>query len=153
MATTCARTDAKTQKRDIQIKFDIAKNEDGPLRKTMKTPAQLAKEKSDKAMTSSVPLGPKEPNLARHPGLTERFHNIEDHLAIKYGKLRLFLPPFVNVKWAILVPAPPHSLLERIKFIEEHIMKVEREHPPWAALHFKQPNRGVRANRLVTARF
>jgi hypothetical protein len=41
------------------------------------------------------------------------------------------------------VPSPPASLLHRIKFIEDHIMQLEREYPPWAALHFNQPRRGV----------
>jgi hypothetical protein len=45
----------------------------------------------------------------------------------------------VNLK----VPLPPASLLHRIKFIEDHIIQLEREYPPWAALHFNQPRRGV----------
>lgn len=28
--------------------------------------------------------------------------------------------------------------------MEDHIIKLERENPPWAALYFNQPNRGVR---------
>ncbi|CAE6421231.1 unnamed protein product [Rhizoctonia solani] len=30
----------------------------------------------------------------------------------------------------------------RVKHIEEHIIRLEKEYPPWAALHFNQPNRG-----------
>ena len=41
------------------------------------------------------------------------------------------------------VPSPPASLLHRIKFVEDHIIQLEREYPPWAALHFNQPRRGV----------
>ena len=41
------------------------------------------------------------------------------------------------------VPLPPASLLHRIKFVEDHIIQLEREYPPWAALHFNQPRRGV----------
>ena len=41
------------------------------------------------------------------------------------------------------VPSPPASLLHRIRFVEDHIIQLEREHPPWAALHFNQPRRGV----------
>ncbi len=33
------------------------------------------------------------------------------------------------------VPSPPASLLHRIKFVEDHIIQLEREYPPWAALH------------------
>jgi len=122
LRTTCARVDAKTQHRDVQIKFDIAKNEDGPLRKTIKSPLTLAKEKGDKF--GKLPMEGTEPTMARHPGLAERFDNIEEHLALKY------------------VPAPPYSLMERIRLIEEHLMRLEKEYPPWAALHFRQPRRG-----------
>ena len=41
------------------------------------------------------------------------------------------------------VPSPPRTLLARLKFLEDHIIKLEKEYPPWAALHFNQPNRGV----------
>ncbi|KAN0116288.1 hypothetical protein V8E52_006113, partial [Russula decolorans] len=40
------------------------------------------------------------------------------------------------------VPSPPASLVHRIKFVEDHIIQLEREYPPWAALHFNQPRRG-----------
>src|ERR1700733_4385140 len=35
-SASCARTDARTVDRDVMMKFDIAKNEDGPLRRTLK---------------------------------------------------------------------------------------------------------------------
>ena len=36
------------------------------------------------------------------------------------------------------------SLLHRIKLVEDHIIELEHEYPPWApALHFNQPRRGV----------
>lgn len=41
------------------------------------------------------------------------------------------------------VPSPPRLILDRIKFLEERIISLERDYPPWAALHFNQPNRGV----------
>ena len=47
-----------------------------------------------------------------------------------------------------LVPSPPASLLDRLRFLEDHIVRLERDYPPWAALHFNQPNRGVRFNPL-----
>ncbi|THH28392.1 hypothetical protein EUX98_g5802 [Antrodiella citrinella] len=119
---SCARTDAKTQDRDIQMKYDIAKNEDGPLRKTMKA--------STTANPSSIPSTEQSnqndgvPTALRHPALDERLRNVETHLAVRY------------------VPSPPRSLLDRLKFIEDHLIHLEKEFPPWAALHFKQPNRG-----------
>ena len=27
--------------------------------------------------------------------------------------------------------------------LEDHIIKLEKDYPAWAALHFNQPNRGV----------
>ena len=33
---SCARTNARSMSRELQIKYDIAKNEDGPLRRTIK---------------------------------------------------------------------------------------------------------------------
>lgn len=65
------------------------------------------------------------------------------------------ISPFAMVSEALLVfrqrcshvrvsvPSPPRSLLDRLKFLEDHIIHLEREYPPWAALHFNQPNRGV----------
>ncbi|KZT42513.1 hypothetical protein SISSUDRAFT_955613, partial [Sistotremastrum suecicum HHB10207 ss-3] len=107
---SCARTDARKQDRDIQMKYDIAKNEDGPLRKTM--------DHSVGHSTSNAS------HTGKHPALRERFENIESHLAVKH------------------VPAPPYSLLDRIKLVEDRIIQLEKEYPPWAALHFCQPNRG-----------
>ena len=33
--------------------------------------------------------------------------------------------------------------MARLKFLEDHLVKLEKEYPPWAALHFNQPGRGV----------
>lgn len=41
------------------------------------------------------------------------------------------------------VPSPPRTLWGRLKFLEDHITRLEKDYPPWAALHFNQPNRGV----------
>jgi hypothetical protein len=146
LATTCARVDAKTQSRDVQIKFDIAKNEDGPLRKTVKPLSNLVREKDgNKATAAGVTSWSNEPTLARHPGLVERFDNIEEHLALKYGGCIHGTWSRILPQICTLVPAPPYSLMERIRCVEEHIMRLEKEYPSWAALHFKQPRRGVRS--------
>jgi len=42
-----------------------------------------------------------------------------------------------------VVPAPPRNLMSRLRLLEDHIMQLEKDYPPWAALHFNQPNRGV----------
>ncbi|KIJ91948.1 hypothetical protein K443DRAFT_114342 [Laccaria amethystina LaAM-08-1] len=130
---SCARTDAKPIDRDLQMKYDIAKNE-GPLRRTVKaavaeeTSAQERKEEQKKA--TAIPDASSDQDLderataARYPGIDERLKNVEAHLAIRY------------------VPSPPRNLVARLKFLEDHIIQLEKEYPPWAALHFSQPNRG-----------
>ncbi|KAN0116296.1 hypothetical protein V8E52_006121 [Russula decolorans] len=119
-SASCARTDARMVDRDVMMKFDIAKNEEGPLRRTLKVEMKNENNRSaDKTVEGdhSVTAG-------RHPGLDERLKILETHLAMRY------------------VPPPPASLIHRIKFVEDHIIQLERKYPPWAALHFNQPRRG-----------
>ncbi|KAI0339929.1 hypothetical protein BDW22DRAFT_556449 [Trametopsis cervina] len=127
VVASCARIDAKTQNRDLQMKFDVAKNEDGPLRKTLTVkPENTENEKKAKEFTdaNSSQGAVDDVTAERHPGLDDRLRNIETHLAVRY------------------VPSPPRSLLDRLKFIEDHLVHLETEYPPWAALHFNQPRRG-----------
>ncbi|KIJ18541.1 hypothetical protein PAXINDRAFT_109951 [Paxillus involutus ATCC 200175] len=116
---SCARTDAKHLDRDSQMKYDIAKNEDGPLRRTIKGAVgkEMRAEEKLVALTDDSPSN-------HQPAIDERLKNIETHLAVRY------------------VPAPPRTLLARLQFLETHITQLEKEYPPWAALHFNQPNRG-----------
>ncbi len=122
--TSCARTDAKMLNRDTQMKYDIAKNEDGPLRRTMKK--KVEEEKADEAES---------------PALSERIANVETHLGVHYG----MYPTASNLtaSQCLAVPSPPASLPARIQFLEEHIIRLEKEYPPWAALHFNQPRRNA----------
>lgn len=77
---SCARVDAKTQDRDIQMKYDIAKNEDGPLRKTLKPRGPPDEQ------THQLRFGAEDtPTAERYPGLDERLQNVETHLAVRYG--------------------------------------------------------------------
>ncbi|TFY73905.1 hypothetical protein EWM64_g10107 [Hericium alpestre] len=122
-APSCARTDAKTVNRDVMMKFDIARNEEGPLRRTMKTEEHEPKLGTLDEKAKARIVGENGLTAERHPGVDERLQNIETHTAVRY------------------VPSPPVSLLHRIKFIEDHIIQLEREYPPWAALHFNQPRR------------
>ncbi|KAF8271303.1 hypothetical protein EI94DRAFT_1720858 [Lactarius quietus] len=117
---SCARTDAKTTDRDVMMKFDIAKNEEGPLRRTLTVEAK----NENHIPTDKRADGSNMVTASRHPGLDERLKNLETHLAMRY------------------VPSPPASLLHRIKYVEDHIIQLERDYPPWAALHFNQPRRG-----------
>lgn len=135
-SASCARADAKTVDRDVMMKFDIAKNEEGPLRRTLKVEMKNENNRpTDKTTTDSVTAN-------RHPGLDERLKNMETHLAMRYGKVACSAA-VLNLTAYAEVPSPPASLLHRIKFVEDHIIQLEREYPPWAALHFNQPRRGV----------
>lgn len=79
---SCARTDAKTQNRDIQMRYDIAKNEDGPLRKTMKG-REEAGVKGDIDRSTTLEHGL---TAEQYPALDERLRNIEAHLSVRYGE-------------------------------------------------------------------
>ncbi|KAJ7902176.1 hypothetical protein B0H14DRAFT_2330097 [Mycena olivaceomarginata] len=139
--SSCARTDAKPVDRDVQMKYDITKNSDGPLRRTtrqkVKAPdtapaptttstSTRTKSKSarDKKATSPVVVKTEPDAKQMHFGLDQRLDDIETHFSVKY------------------VPGPPDNLLSRLQFLEEHIIRLEKDYPPWAALHFNQPNRG-----------
>lgn len=87
---SCARTDARPLDRDVQMKYDIAKNEDGPLKKTMKSmtaPAGTSADRTKKKVGPSLHSGTSLITLEKHPGLAERFENLENHLSVKYGML------------------------------------------------------------------
>jgi len=114
---TCARADAKPIDRDAQMKYDIAKDDWGPLSRSAK--AGLL---SEIPLEADVKLRIKEELTTA--GLDERLKNIEDHMAVRF------------------VPNPPRTLLARLQFLEDHLVKLEKEYPPWAALHFNQPARG-----------
>ncbi|KAI0030940.1 hypothetical protein K488DRAFT_53147, partial [Vararia minispora EC-137] len=121
---TTARADAKLIDRDIMMKFDVAKNEEGPLRRTVQD-----KDKNHGINTegSRAPLhsrGSEEWAHNRYLGLSERLRNLETHLAVRY------------------VPCEPATLLVRLQLLEDHVISLEREYPPWAALFFHQPRRG-----------
>ncbi|KAH9484866.1 hypothetical protein JR316_0001768 [Psilocybe cubensis] len=100
--------------------------------KTSKSKIRKGKEKEKDKDKEVVQLAPQDldedgasaATSERYPGLDNRLNNVETHLALRY------------------VPTPPRTLMARLKFIEDHIIKLEKEYPPWAALHFNQPNRG-----------
>lgn len=82
---SCARTDARTVDRDVQMKYDIARNEDGPLRRTLK-PKLDSEDVDDPGVSKPPSVGAAyTPNAERHPGLDERLRNVETHFAINYG--------------------------------------------------------------------
>jgi hypothetical protein len=133
------------------MKYDIAKNEEGPLRRTIKgEKASLIQGTKDLSHTQLGDSGAKtstdnEDNFpaACHPGLDERLGNIETHLSVRYGVYGFFSFGLPTVNMLPAVPTIPRTLLTRLKFLEDHIVRIEKDYPPWAALHFNQPNRGV----------
>ncbi|KAJ6594204.1 hypothetical protein B0H19DRAFT_1094418 [Mycena capillaripes] len=143
--SSCARTDAKPIDRDVQMKYDIAKNNDGPLRRTTRQKAKAPEPAEPASATTTTSTRTKTKSAARdkkaaspvvvksepdvkpnvlHLGLDQRLGNIETHFSVQY------------------VPAQPDNFLARLQFLEEHIIRLEKDFPPWAALHFNQPNRG-----------
>ena len=74
------------------MKYDIAKNEDGPLRRTMKAGILPGAEPSQSTgPVKNSPYGvtqPAEdyPSAERYPALDERLQNVEKHFAVRYGR-------------------------------------------------------------------
>ena len=66
------------------MKYDIAKNEDGPLRRTMKN-GQADTVAAQAGNKSIIQTREDYPSAQRHPALDERLQNVEKHLAIRYG--------------------------------------------------------------------
>jgi hypothetical protein len=108
---SCARTDAKPLDRDEQIKYDIAKNAEGPLSRTVKHPpptkSSKAKGKQKAKHPGSQADAKPEPGQNgveltsdRHPALDERLMNIESHLSVRYGELHVWLI-CVYTEWAV----------------------------------------------------
>ncbi|KAI7905929.1 uncharacterized protein BX663DRAFT_540599 [Cokeromyces recurvatus] len=107
---TCARTDAREINRNIQMKFDIVNNEDGPLARSLITSSNTANTKDSHVNTSA--------------DITERLNNIEEHLNVKIDE----------------IAKPSFSVFERIKILENTLIEIEKQYPLWAAVHFNQPN-------------
>lgn len=87
---SCARTDARPQNRELQMKYDIVKNEDGPLKRTVKRKSDKMDVDPPGYGQSRLPNGSSKVKMEltaeRHPGLAARFTDIETHLAVRYGK-------------------------------------------------------------------
>lgn len=71
------------------MKYDIARNEEGPLRKTvypkMKTENLGRGTDLDASKRTDINTAPGVPTAERHPALDERLNNVEAHFAVKYG--------------------------------------------------------------------
>ncbi|KAF0461423.1 map3k12-binding inhibitory protein 1 isoform x2 [Gigaspora margarita] len=108
---SCARSDAAEINRNIQMKLDVVNNEDGPLARSTFSSSH---QRNEGNKTSTTYLS---------SGVEERIQNIEKHLNVQ------------------IVTPVPLDVYTRIKILEDKIIQLEREYPPWAALNFNQPNR------------
>ncbi|KAF8149499.1 hypothetical protein B0H34DRAFT_734020 [Crassisporium funariophilum] len=127
-AGSCARVDAKTIDRDAQMRYDIAKNESGPLTRTFKHGTDQGHGVLAQPAGSSVPhatsrsggivgangggVGDSDDTTpARHPGLEQRLKNVEDHFAVRYGTSASFLHvPVANLdNHQLSWPPPPRA--------------------------------------------
>src|SRR5437016_6331394 len=91
---TCARVDAKAIDRDAQMKYDIAKDDCGPLSRSAKAGLLLEKGKMKSSpleaegtetklkTTTNREIDEDVPSNC-YPGLDERLKNIEDHIAVR----------------------------------------------------------------------
>ena len=89
------------------MKYDIAKNEEGPLRRTVLAAAvhetgrmdggegdDKGKGKVREDAGSGLPVVSRPVTGENHPGLDERLRNIEAHLAVRYGSFH-----YLSVGW------------------------------------------------------
>ncbi|KAJ2513774.1 hypothetical protein H4217_006142 [Coemansia sp. RSA 1939] len=109
--STCARTDASGSSQGVKIQPDSA--QDGSNNTALKRLVTMDKD------TEATKEGPKASLLG---GLEERVENIRDHLNVKF------------------VPATD-DIYTRVSALEDRIMMLESEFPPWSAEHFHQPGR------------
>lgn len=70
------------------MKYDIAKNEEGPLRRTTNAPATDIKgqEKAKDARSDARTDGQESVTTEIYTALDERLRNLETHLAVRYGR-------------------------------------------------------------------
>ena len=99
---TCARVDAKAIDRDEQMKYDIAKDDEGPLSRSAKagllsgnekmksSPLEAEGTESKPKTTIKQEIDEEVPSI-RYPGLDERLKNIEDHIAVRFGMFYCFI--------------------------------------------------------------
>ncbi|KAI8372248.1 hypothetical protein EDC96DRAFT_500443 [Choanephora cucurbitarum] len=110
---TCARTDAREINRNIQMKFDVVNNEDGPLARSLQVHHQK--------QTSST-----DPNI---PDMSERLQNLQDHLNVKIDTTAK--PPFtVHERIKILENTLMEIERQYPKWAAVHLNQPNRAFPP-----------------------
>ncbi|CAO3588261.1 unnamed protein product [Absidia cylindrospora] len=118
---TCARADAREINRNIQMKFDIVNNEDGPLARSLISSSAT----TDEQRSSNTTDNQKRNDQVATEVMEERLGNLEAHLNVQFERHT----------------TKPFTWTERISIIERTLMDIERKYPTWAAVHFNQPNR------------
>lgn len=92
-----ARTSTVKVDHDVQMKFDTAKNPDGPLGRTILGKTSVVEPRDGPGQGTGGVLSQRllsalasaSPTIARHPGLRERYDSLESHLAIHWGESKL----------------------------------------------------------------
>lgn len=125
---TCARADAREINRNIQMKFDVVNNEDGPLARSL-VPTVPDKQQHQQ-QKSIYTIGNRESNndhknQVATQAMEERLGNLESHLNVQFERHS----------------TKPFTWMERISILETTLMDIEKKYPTWASVHFNQPNR------------
>lgn len=91
------------------MKYDIAKNEDGPLRRTVKGP-------DGKEVQAKEKLGPLTHDAPSElqPAIDERLKNMESHVAVRYG----------NASYVIFPNLPPLTVGKQFLHHHVHCLRV-----------------------------
>ncbi|KAJ2357679.1 hypothetical protein GGF43_001313 [Coemansia sp. RSA 2618] len=108
---TCARTDAKGANCGVKLQAELVQNNNTALGRSTDQNSKQHDE-CDSNSAEPQPLS----------GLEERVENVRDHLNVQ------FVPETADV-------------YHRVSALEDRIMMLEREFPPWSAEHFNQPRR------------
>ena len=117
-SASCARADARTVDHDVMMKVNIAKNEEGLLRRTLKVEMKNENERHADKTTEGDHLV----TAGRHPGLDERLKILETHLAMRHGKICLSradmieLLLYVKSTVASVITPSSHYLLKITSF-------------------------------------
>jgi hypothetical protein len=134
----CSRTCPMKINRNQQLKLNIIKNEVGPLdRSVADSNNNNNNNKNNSSSNNHNNNGDKEKDRSKRRkindndnGLNERINNIKEHLNI-------------------VTPLPP-KLYERVKVLEDKIIKIEHDYPTWASVHFNQPNKNLNEMNKLT---
>ncbi|KAJ2078363.1 hypothetical protein H4R24_004533 [Coemansia sp. RSA 988] len=112
--STCARTDAKGVRCGVKVQTEPSQGEKSALGKS-NIPLQGS-------VSDSVGETARPPTKDSLGGLEERVDSIRDHLSVA------FVPESASIH-------------RRVAALEDRIMQLEKEFPPWSAEHFNQPCR------------